>query len=528
MERKTRKQYVTLNILAGSVSQVISMILQLIGRTIFINSLGIEYQGINAMFYNVLMVLSLADLGFGTAIIYSMYKPLSENDTDTVVALMTYYKKIYHRLAFVVAAIGIGMLPLLPFVVNLNRKIPYLSIYYLLYVTNMVISYFMSYKYTIITADQKSYLITVYSLIGSILQTIVQIIVLLVFKNFMLYLIVFILRTLLVNWFQSNKAKKIYPYIQGSRELDPAMKKSIFENVKSMFLYKLGGVLLNNTDNFIISILVGTVYVGFYSNYMTIIVAIYSFTDIIFDSVTSGIGNLNASEDRDRKYEIFNVLNFIVFWIMTFCSVCFLVLFNDFITLWVGEEFIFGFLTVSVIVLNFFMPGTITSVSIYRDTTGMFRQTKYVFLITAFINLVLSIILGKMYGLFGILLATAIARMLTNMWYEPYVLYKNQFMKSPMVYFKRQAVYWIVAVSCCVGTYLMSKTITTVSILNLIIKLIMCIIVPNLIIFGLFFRSKEFEYVNEQIISKIKNKLKAIAIQRKRNSYEIEQEDLHD
>ncbi len=510
MEKKTRKQYVTLNILAGSVSQVISMILQLIGRTIFIHALGIEYLGINAMFYNVLMVLSLADLGFGTAIIYSMYKPLAQNDTETVVALMTYYKKIYHRLAFVVAVIGIGMLPLLPFVVNLNTEIPYLSFYYLLYVANIVISYLMSYKYTIITADQKSYLITVYSLVGSILQTLVQIIVLVVFKNFMLYLMVFILRTLLVNWFQSNKAKKIYPYIQGSRELDTATKKSIFENVKSMFLYKLGGVLLNNTDNFIISILVGTVYVGFYSNYLTIIVAIYSFTDIIFDSVTSSIGNLNASEDNDRKYEIFNIFNFIVFWIMTFCSVCFLVLFNDFITLWVGKEFVFGMLTVSIIVLNFFMPGSITSISVYRDTTGMFRQTKYVFLITAFINLVLSVILGKMYGLFGILLATAIARMLTNMWYEPFILFKNYFKKSPIYYFRRQAFYWAIAVGCCVGTYLLSQTISTVSVLNLIIKLIICMIVPNAIILVLFYRSKEFDYINEQMIRKVKNKIRSL------------------
>ena len=507
MERKTRKQYVTLNILAGSVSQVISMILQLIGRTIFINSLGIEYLGINAMFYNILMVLSLADLGFGTAIVYSMYKPLAENDTDMVVALMTYYRKIYHRLAFIVAAIGIGMLPLLPFVVNLNTEIPYLPIYYMLYVANIVISYLMSYKFTIITADQKSYLITVYSLIGSILQTIVQIIVLIVFKNFMLYLIVFILRTLLVNWFQSNKAKKLYPYISGTRELDPVTKKSIFENVKSMFLYKLGGVLLNNTDNFIISVIVGTVYVGYYSNYMTVIVAIYSFTDIIFNSVTSSVGSLNATDDNDRKYEIFNVLNFIVFWIMSFCSVCFLVLFNDFITLWVGKEFVFGILTVIVIVLNFFMPGTITTVSIYRDTTGMFRQTKYVFLVTAFINLVLSIILGKIYGLFGILLATAIARMLTNMWYEPFILFKKHFKKSPILYFKRQAYYWMIAVICCLSTYLMSRVINTVSVFNLIVKLVICLIVPNVIILALFFRSKEFEYINEQIITKVKNKI---------------------
>jgi O-antigen/teichoic acid export membrane protein len=508
LENRTRKQYVSLNILAGSISQVVSLMLQLISRTIFLNTLGIEYLGINAIFFNVLTVLSLADLGFGTAIIYSMYKPLAENDTDTVVALMTYYKKIYHKIAILVAAIGIGMIPLLPYVVNLKTNIPHLSVYYLLYVINMVISYFMAYKYTIISADQKDYLLSIYSLIGSILQTILQILILLIFKNFMLYLFVMILRTFLVNWFQTKKAKKLYPYIKETKELDSITKKSINENVKSMFLYKLGGVLLNNTDNFIISMIVGTVYVGFYSNYLTIITAVTSFVIIIFNSLTHSVGNLNANNDKEKQFEIFRVINFIAFWIMTFCSVCFLILLNDFITLWIGEEYVFGMLTVSVIVLNFFMPGTISDVSIYRDTTGMFKQTKYIFLLTAFINLVLSIILGKIYGLFGILLATAISRILTNMWYEPFILFKTYFKKSPLLYFRRQILYWIIFIICSIGTYLLCSIFKGISIVNLILKLMICILVPNIIILALFFRSKEVVYLYEQIIKKITDKIK--------------------
>ena len=508
MENGNRKRSVSLNIMAGSVSQVVSLILQLISRTIFLNTLGIEYLGISAMFFNILTVLSLADLGFGTAIVYSMYKPLAEHDTATVVALMTYYKKIYHRIALLVAAIGVGMIPILPFVVNLKTNIPHLAIYYLLYVINMVISYFMAYKYTIISADQKEYLLSVYSLIGSILQTFLQVLILIVFKNFMLYLLIMILRTFLVNWAQTNKAKKLYPYIKETKELDSTTKKSIIENVKSMFLYKLGGVLLNNTDNFMISVMVGTVYVGFYSNYLTIIAAVTSFVIILFNSLTHSVGNLNANNDKDKQFEIFRVINFIVFWIMTFSSVCFLVLFNDFITLWIGKDYVFGILTVIIIVLNFFMPGTISDVSIYRDTTGMFRQTKYVFLLTALINLILSVILGRLYGLFGILLATAISRILTNMWYEPFILFKTYFKKSPIIYFRRQVFFWIIFVICSLCTYLLCSIFKTISIANLILKIVICVIVPNAIIMLLFFKSKEFEYIYEQIIKKIGNKIR--------------------
>lgn len=507
MKSRTRKEYVSLNIIAGSISQVISLILQMICRTIFLNTLGAQYLGISAMFFNILTVLSLADLGFGTAIVYSMYKPLALKDSDMVVALMTYYRKIYNRIAMIVAIIGIGMIPLLPYVVNLDSDIPHLTMYYLLYVINIVISYSMAYKYTIISADQKEYLLTIYSLVGSMIQIILQILILIFFKSFMLYLLVSILRTFLVNWFQTNKAKKLYPYIKQKKELDMDMKKHIGENVKSMFLYKLGGVLLNNTDNFIISVIVGTIYVGYYSNYLTIIAAVTNFVIIIFNSITSSVGNLNVIDDKDRQFEIFRVLNLIVFWIMSFCSVCFFILFNDFITLWIGENYVFGMPIVIVIVLNFFMPGTISDISIFRDTTGMFRQTKYVFLLTAFINLVLSIILGKIYGIFGILLATAISRILTNMWYEPFILFRTYFGKSPFVYFKRQSYYWIIFAVTSLCTYLLCSIFKSISVVNLLLKLVLCIIVPNVIIVALFYKTKEFEYIYEQIVKKAVNRI---------------------
>ncbi|MFA6939909.1 MAG: hypothetical protein WCQ54_02865 [Clostridiaceae bacterium] len=503
MSEKSRKKYVSLNIAVGTVNQMLNFVLQFICRTIFIRALGAEYLGISGLFSNVLNVLSLADLGFGTAIIYSMYKPLAEDDTNKLAALMTYYKKVYNILAVAVAIIGISIVPILPYIIKLESNIPNLIIYYLMYVANIVMSYLLAYRSTIIAADQKSYLLSIYTMICTVVQNVLQIIILVVWKNYLLYLSVAILSTFILNLFQANKAKKLYPYVKEKRELDPSTKKGIMENVKSMFLYKLGGVIMNDTDNILISAIVGTIYVGLYSNYLMVIYAVSAFTNIIFNSMAASIGNLNTTMDKERQYEIFNIMNFIAFWIFGFCSACFIVLFNDFITLWVGAKYTFDMLTVIIIILNFCMPGTIRPVTIYRDTTGMFKQTKFVFLITAAINIVLSIILGKTSGVFGILLATIISRLLTNMWYEPYVLFKKYFKKKATLYFRKQIVYWMIIGICCGGTYLLCRIFNDISYFNLIVKLIICIIVPNMIIIASFYRSKEFKYIYEQIIEKV-------------------------
>lgn len=503
MGEKSRKKYVSLNIAAGTVNQVLSFVLQFICRTIFIRVLGVEYLGISGLFSNVLNVLSLADLGFGTAIIYSMYKPLAEQDTDKLAALMAYYKKVYNILAAAVAIIGISMVPVLPYIIKLKSNIPDLIIYYLMYVANIVMSYLLIYRSTIIIADQKSYLLSIYSMVCTVIQNIFQIIILVIWKNYLLYLSVSVLSTLILNLFQANKAKQLYPYLKEKRELDASAKNGIMENVKSMFLYKLGGVVMNDTDNILISAIVGTIYVGLYSNYLMVIYAVSAFTNIIFNSFTASIGNLNTKADKERQYEIFNIMNFIAFWIFGFCSACFIVLFNDFITLWVGAKYTFDMLVVIIIILNFCMPGTIRPVAIYRDTTGMFRQTKFVFLITAVINIVLSIILGKISGVFGILLATIISRLLTNMWYEPFILFKIYFKKKASLYFRRQILYWLVIVICCGGTYLLCGIFNNLSYLNFILKLITSIIASNMIIIAAFRRSKEFKYIYEQIVRKL-------------------------
>lgn len=423
----------------GIIYQIIVLSFSFIGRTIFVKTLGSEYLGINGLFSNILTVLALAELGFGTAINYSLYRPIAEHNTKAITALMNFYKKVYNIIAVGVLGIGLSLIPFLDMIVNLQQDIPHLKIYYVLVLLQTVISYCFAYKMAILNANQQGYMVSNYGMVTYILQFVLQSAFLILTHNFIIYLCIQILCTFVNNLLIAHKVDKVYPELKGKDTLSKQERKSIFTNVKALFVYKVGSVILNGTDNILISTLVGTIWVGIYSNYILLINSIRGFVVIIFNSIQASIGNLSVSEDNEKQYFMFKVLNLLCFLIYGFCSICFLVLFDDFMMIWLGKDFLLGQLTLAIVVLNFFIPGSLSITSLFRDSVGLFKKTKYVFLVTALLNLVLSIVFAQFWGLNGILFATLVARLLTNFWYEPYVLLKQYFHKSAKGYFIQAA-----------------------------------------------------------------------------------------
>jgi O-antigen/teichoic acid export membrane protein len=494
MTKESRLKNTSKNILSSFLNQLIFLIATFVSRTIFIHYLGIEILGINSLFSNILRVLSMADMGMSTAMIYSMYQPLAENNKKELSALTHYYGKIYYIIAVVVFSFGVVLIPFLDSIVNTEQDIQNLVIYYLLYLLNTVLSYLFVSKTAITTSDQKQYHLNNYDSIFIIIQNFLQIVVIILFRNFIMYLIVQLVVSIARNAYIALKSVKMYPFIIEKNSLAHNKKKEIFHNISSIFIYKIGSVLLNNTDNIIISIIVGTVMVGYYSNYLLIVTSITIFTNLLFNSMTASIGNLNVVASREVRYQYFKRVNFIAFWIFSFCGICLFILLNDFITLWLGSNFVIDIYTVAIIVLNFVMPGTIRTVSMYRDTTGMFKQTKYVYLITALVNLVLSVVLGRLLGLAGILMATAIARLLTNMWFEPIVLYKTYFIRPIWDYFKIQGILWFVFIFSIIVTSFIVQFVPQVSFIWFIVKIMLCITIPNFIMYVIFRDLEEFHF----------------------------------
>lgn len=486
------------NTIVSFVAQILSIILSFVTRTIFIKILGIEYLGINGLFLNILSMLSFAELGIGTAIIFSMYKPLAENNRKRISALMNLYEKAYKIIGITIFILGLSIIPFLKYLIKGNNNINYLTIIYLLFLINSVISYFYAYKRSILIANQYAYINTINQMIFLIIQNLVQIIVLVFYKQYILYLIVQILVTMLSNVFISRKVDKLFPYLKFYKKeiIDVDTRKHIKKNVLGTMSSRLGGIIVTGTDNLLISAFIGVGLVGIYSNYILILNTVTSIITQIFNSITASIGNLIATENNEKSYDIFKKLFFINFLITEFCTVFFITLLNPFISIWIGEEYLLSNLTVFLIVINFFIIQMRKPAIIFIDTYGLYWEIKWKSFVEAIINLVSSILLVKFIklGVSGVILGTCISNILTNLWWEPYVVYKHGFNRKFSQYFYIYIKYLISGIFTTVITIFLANRLIFSGILELIVKSIICIIIPSVIIGILFFSTNEFKY----------------------------------
>lgn len=436
-ESRTKKSI--RNISFNFINQIVMLLTRFINRTVFIQVLGVEYLGISGLFNDILQMLSMADLGFSTAMVFSLYKPLAENDEDKIASLIGFYRRVYHVIAIVMSVIGVALVPFLKYLVNLEKDLPYMEVYYLFFLANTVASYLVVYKTSILMADQKAYVNAKITSMSNLIRTIVMTVFLYITKNYFVYLTLQVIFTYGTNWYISKQAEKQYPYINKKVTLKTDESKNIIKNIKSVFIYKLSGVLVTASTNTIISVLVGTIWVGFYSNYGLVVNQLINLFNTLFSSLSASVGNLVVSEDENKRFQIFNVLQTASMIVCSICTTCIFLLMQDFIVIWLGEEFLLPQSVLFALSINFYFANIVMPIWTYREATGMYQKTKYAMLATAIVNLIVAFSLGSLIGLPGIILATTIARLVTYFWYEPKVLFKDYFNKSCLIYFKQVA-----------------------------------------------------------------------------------------
>lgn len=434
--KESRLYHSVKNIVTGYIYQIAMIFLSFISRTVFIHYLGVEYLGLNSIFLDILNMLSLADLGLSSAMTYSFYKPLADNDEKKIAGLISFYKRVYLIIALAISIVGIGLIPFLKYIVNLNKNIGSINEYYLLSLANVVASYLYIYKTSIIVADQRNHVLNKINTVASFVKNIVQIISLILFKNYSIYLIIGIVTTIFTNYVSSKKADRLYPYINKRYLLGKKDKHSVYSTLKSVSIYKLSSVLLNATDNMIISMLMGTAIVGYYSNYFMLSSKITQMVALIFTSLTASIGNVIVKETAKKRYEIFCMEQSMSFIISGVVVSGFIVMVNDFVKLWLGSSFVLNLKVVAVIGINMYLSVVLQPLWSYREATGLYVRTKWVMLYAAIINIILSVLLGKAIGLIGVLLASALSRLVTYVWYEPVVLFRKYFNVRTAKYFK--------------------------------------------------------------------------------------------
>jgi Membrane protein involved in the export of O-antigen and teichoic acid len=493
------------NITYAIVGQGLALIIGFISRIVFIHILGAEYLGINGLFTNILSILSLAEMGFGTAIVYTMYKPLAERDNYKLRALMNLYKNAYIIIGIIIAIVGAALTPFLSFFIKEIPNVPYIQLIYLMFVANSSISYFYSYKRSLIIADQKKHIDTFYRYFFYFLLNIAQIVILLFTKNYILFIGLQIISTFIENVCISKKVDKLYPFLKerGKTKLDKEEKNIIGRNVKAMVYHKIGGIVVMGTDNILISKFVGVIQVGIYSNYLLIINALNSILGLAFQSITASIGNLGVTETNEKGLFIFECINFIGFWIYASVSICLINLINPFIRLWLGSDYLFPMPLVIIIIVSFYLTGMRKSVLTFRDALGLFWYDRYKSIFEAAINLVVSILLAQKIGVAGVFIGTIISTLTTCFWVEPYILFKYGFKTSAIPYFERYIKFSLFLLFVGGITWLICTIFPDGSFMGFIYRLLVSAVVPNIIFLVVFWRCKEYKY----LLSIIKNRL---------------------
>lgn len=497
-----------INLFSAFIGQFIGILISFISRRIFIDYLSQEYLGLSGLFTNLLTMFSLVELGVGSAMTYSLYKPLAEKNENKIKSLMDLYKKAYRFIGITILLIGLIFLPFYKYLINDIPNIKYLNLIYLLFVINTAISYFYSYKRSLIITDQKRYIATIYRYGFYFLLNISQIMVLILTKNYILFLIVQVLFTFLENIFVSIKANKMYPYLKEKNidKLDNNEYKEIKKNVKSMMYHKVGGLVINSTDNILISKLIGIAYVGIYSNYYMVLNALETIINQVFFALSSSIGNLGVTSDRKKIKKVFDNVFFMNFVVMYIITICLIILFNNFIEVWVGKDYLFDKNIVIVIIICFYLKGMRRTCLTFKDALGLFYQDRYKPILESIINLIVSIILGIKYGVIGIFIGTIISTVTTSLWVEPYVLYKYCFKENLIDYFKRFIGYTILLIISYFIINFVCSYININLIFNFIIKGIVSTILCFIIIIIVFKNTDEFRYF-KNLVGKIFKKL---------------------
>ncbi|MBQ9994297.1 MAG: oligosaccharide flippase family protein, partial [Clostridia bacterium] len=331
MAKKSRSVNTLLNTMAGITAKSINIITGLIMRTVFIRTLGIEYAGISTLFTDILTALSFAELGISGAITFALYKPLAENDDRRVAALMNFYKRAYQIVAAVVLVAGLAVAPFLSVIVkdvpNIKEDI---TLIYILYVINSAVSYLLVYKSTLLTAKQEQRYVSLIQIGISVARVIIESVILIVFRKFLLYLIVGILLTRLQNALISRFASKRYSQLKelGDEKLPKEERRKLMGDVRALMLYKISNSLINGCDSVVISSFLGAGWVALVGNYTMVTYRVQNLINQFYNAANPSIGNLAAATNEERQYKTFQVLQFMSFWISCFCSTSFLVLLN--------------------------------------------------------------------------------------------------------------------------------------------------------------------------------------------------------
>lgn len=485
------------NIIWGIVERMIGVLLPFITRTILIKVLGAEYLGLNSLFTSILQVLSISELGIGTAIVFSMYRPIAEDDNETLCALLNMYRKIYSAIGFIILIAGMAIFPFIPKLIS-GECPDGINVYilYLIYLFNTVVSYFLyAYKQAIFSAYQRNDLISKRTSLVSFFSNLFQISILLTLKNYYAYALILPLATIGTNILNAILANKMFPELKCCGEVSRQTKKDIKKRIIGLMSFKIYNVIFTSVDTIVISSFLGLRPLAVYNNYYYVQSALLGFLNILTASITAGVGNKMITNDVEDNYSDFKKFTFVNGWVCSWCAVCLVCLYQHFMKCWVGYDLLFPFHTMLLMVFYFLLPRISTMTYTYREAAGLWWEDRIRPLVSTAVNLGMNICLVKIIGMDGVIISTLICTIFINVPWGSMVLFKHYFRKKPYEYFA-QLIYYIAITTIASGiTLLVCSFLNEDGWIVLFVKGGICCVVPNLIFFLFYRQMKEFGYM---------------------------------
>ena len=495
------------NIFFGVILRAYQIIVPFLMRTAMIYLMGAQYLGLNSLFTSVLQVLNLAELGVGSAMVYSMYKPIAEDDETTICALMKLYRTYYRVIGLVIAVFGCALTPFIPYLIK--SDVPVGINIYILYLLNLgatVLSYWLfAYKNSILQAHQRTDVVSKVTLVTSTVQYGLQIAVLWLFHNYYRYVIVALATQALTNITTAVCANKLYPQFKPKGDIPKEEVKQINQRIKDLFTAKLGGTITNSADTIVISAFLGLTQLAIYQNYYFIMNSICGFISVIFSSITAGIGNSFVTETKEKNYSDFNKFTFIICFILCICCCCFVSLYQPFMKMWVGEELMLGFEFVILFCVLFYCLELAMVWATIKDAAGIWHEDRFRPFIGSMVNLLLNLVLVRYIGLYGIILSTVISYVFVSMPWLVHNIFSLIYKTSIRQYLKRIVTYLLVTVLSSFVVYLLCSFISIEGIIGLCVYALIGLFIPLLFQIIMYRRTNEYMYLM-QLLKRIINR----------------------
>lgn len=476
-------------------------------RTVFIYTLGMQYVGLNGLFSSILGVLNLAELGVGSALIFSMYKPVAEHDTPMICALMNFYKKCYRIIGCVIAGAGLALMPFLKYLIKSDLPADInLYVLYLINLAGTVSTYFLfAYKICLFNAHQRNDINSKISFCVETVKYAIQIGALVLFRNYYFYIIVLPVCSIVSNLITAALANKTYPEYQSKGKLNKEQVSTISKKISALFIVKIGSVVLNSVDNIVISAFLGLTVLGLYSNYNYIVSSVISIIGLLTGSMIASLGNSVATESKQKNYNDFLKLSFWNFWLVGWCTICLVCLSQHFIRIWVGAENILPFGMVILFASYFYVLQSNQVAGAYKDAAGIWESDRFRPLATAGTNLICNLIMVQFIGLYGIVLSTVVSLLIVNTSWLIHNVCKLVFEKGMREY----VLYWIrnfgITLLAGVVCYRICSMMPETGLGWFLAKGIVCVIAPNLVFLLCYFRTKSFNDSKDVVLKIYRN-----------------------